>query len=85
LPSQQFCEAFTAPWPPQMFPGGLQAVPPAQRLSFFELSSHSVGPGFFPEPSGAVPGPSQKIPYALSTAPGCAGSEPPQHEAVPSQ
>ncbi len=27
LPSQQFWEALTVPLPPQMFPGGLQAVP----------------------------------------------------------
>lgn len=30
LPSQQFCDAFTAPLPPQMLPGGLQAWPPEQ-------------------------------------------------------
>lgn len=27
FPSQQFCEAFTVPLPPQMLPGGLQLVP----------------------------------------------------------
>ncbi len=27
FPSQQFCDALTVPLPPQMLPGGLQAVP----------------------------------------------------------
>jgi hypothetical protein len=31
FPSQQFWDAFTAPEPPQMFPGGLQEVPLLQR------------------------------------------------------
>lgn len=30
LPSQQFCDAFTVPLPPQMLPGGLQLVPLVQ-------------------------------------------------------
>jgi hypothetical protein len=31
FPSQQFCDAFTAPEPPQMLPGGLQETPFVQR------------------------------------------------------
>jgi hypothetical protein len=38
LPSQQFCEA-GSPAAPQMFPGGLQAVPPPQRKSLVLLVS----------------------------------------------
>jgi len=34
LPSQQFCEAFTVPLPPQMLPGGLQDWPLLQVKSF---------------------------------------------------
>jgi hypothetical protein len=56
LPSQQFCDAFVAPLPPQMLPGGLHDWPFVQVWSFFELESHS----------GAVAGgpyvPSQKTP-----------------------
>ena len=59
LPSQQFCDAFTVPWPPQMLPGGLQLVPLVQVRSFFELVSNSGGTSFFPVPPGPVPGPSQ--------------------------
>jgi hypothetical protein len=59
LPSQQFCDAFTWPWPPQMLPGGLQLVPPVHVRSFFELVSNSGAAGFFPDPPGPVPGPSQ--------------------------
>ena len=59
LPSQQFWDAFTVPWPPQMLPDGLQLVPPEQVRSFLELVSNSGGTSFFPLPSGAVPGPSQ--------------------------
>jgi len=32
LPSQQSCEAFTAPLPPQMLPGGLHAWPLVQTI-----------------------------------------------------
>lgn len=36
---QQFCEALTVPWPPQMLPGGLQLWPFVQVMSFFVLLS----------------------------------------------
>lgn len=55
LPSQQFCEAFTAPLPPQMLPGGLQAVPPVQRKSSLELGSLSGGAGCLPVRSQKTP------------------------------
>ena len=43
LPSQQFCDAFTAPEPPQMLPGGLHDVPLVQRKSSFVLESFRGG------------------------------------------
>jgi hypothetical protein len=48
FPLQQFWEAGTAPEPPQMLPGGLQAWPPEQVRSSFVLVSYCVGPGLVP-------------------------------------
>jgi hypothetical protein len=55
LPSQQFCEAGTAPEPPQMLPGGLQDWPFEQVRSSFVLVSNCGA-------AGLVPGESQKTP-----------------------
>ncbi len=77
FPSQQFWDAFTAPEPPQMLPGGLQAWPPVQRKSSFVLVSFSGGRGLFPVRS-------QKTPYGF-VAVWSASGEPPQHDAVRSQ
>lgn len=55
LPSQQFCDAFTAPEPPQMFPGGLQAWPPVQRESSFVDESFRGGFGSRPVVSQKTP------------------------------
>ena len=79
--TQQFWEAFS-PNAPQMLPGGLQLVPFVQVRSFLELVSNSGGAGFLPEPPGPVPGPSQKTPYVLGSAPGAASFVPPQHAPV---
>ncbi len=43
FPSQQFCDAGTAPLPPQMFPGGLQAWPLVQVKSSLVLVSLAGG------------------------------------------
>jgi hypothetical protein len=40
FPSQQFCEAFTAPEAPQMLPGGLQEPPLSQVLSVGSQWTH---------------------------------------------
>jgi hypothetical protein len=77
LPSQQFWDAFTAPEPPQMLPGGLQAVPPVQRKSSFELVSLFGA-------AGRLPAVSQNTPYGFD-APCSASGDPPQHACVLSQ
>ncbi len=79
LPSQQFCDAFVAPLPPQMLPGGLQDWPFVHVWSFLELESHSGAV------AGGPWGPSQKTPYRLASVPGLVGSDPPQQEALRSQ
>lgn len=54
-PAQQFCDAFTAPEPPQMLPGGLQAWPPLQRKSSFDEPSFEGGAGVLPSVSQKTP------------------------------
>lgn len=55
LPSQQFCDAGTAPLPPQMFPGGLQAWPLVQVESSLVLVSLAGGLGLVPAVSQKTP------------------------------
>ena len=55
FPSQQFWDAFTAPEPPQMLPGGLHEVPLVQRKSSFVDVSYAGGAGFFPAVSQKTP------------------------------
>jgi hypothetical protein len=77
LPSQQFCDAFTAPEPPQMLPDGLHDVPLVQRKSSLVLESFR----------GAVlsrPAVSQNTPYGLASLWRASG-EPPQQAWVLSQ
>jgi hypothetical protein len=77
LPSQQFCEALTAPEPPQMLPGGLHACPPVQRKSSFVLVS-------FCGAAGCRPVVSQNTPYG-SESEWSASGDPPQQAWVRSQ
>jgi hypothetical protein len=77
LPSQQFCDAFTAPSPPQMLPGGLQAVPPLQRKSSF--CEESFRGGVLSRPVV-----SQNTPYGFGAVCSASG-EPPQQACVLSQ
>jgi glycine cleavage system aminomethyltransferase T len=55
LPAQQFWEAFVAPEPPQMLPGGLQAWPFVQVRSSLVLVSYCVAPGLVPFESQKTP------------------------------
>lgn len=55
FPSQQFCDAFTAPEPPQMLPGGLQEVPLVQRKSSLVDESLRGGVGSRPAVSQKTP------------------------------
>ena len=77
FPSQQFCDAGTAPLPPQMFPGGLQDWPVVQVKSSWVRGSWAGGPGW-------VPVVSQNTPYGFD-AEWRASGEPPQQASVRSQ
>ncbi len=77
FPSQQFWDAFTAPEPPQMLPGGLQEVPLVQRKSSWLEESFRGG-------EASRPVVSQKTPYGF-VAVWSASGDPPQQAWVRSQ
>ncbi len=71
FPSQQFQDELS----PQVFPGGLQAVPPLQRKSSVPLVSCRGAVGSFPIVSQKMSYPPERI----------ASGEPPQQACVLSQ